>query len=88
MINAKYSIILLNLTLGVSFSWYYDCAKAKSPKEASYNTLLLEIKQIYEKSSATYASPRTVEDLYDRGIPVGNNRETIIMREVGIVRLT
>jgi len=85
--SAEHSIILLCQTLGVSRSIYYDLAKAKSVPEVSDKTLLLEIKQIHEKSRATYGSPR-ITNLQYRGIRVGHNRVARFMREIGIIERT
>ena len=86
--TAEHSITVLCQTLGVSRSGYYDWTKAKSVREASDKTLLLEIKQIHERSRASYGSPRITKDLQDRGIRVGHNRVARLMREVGIIGRT
>jgi transposase InsO family protein len=86
--SAEHSITFLCQTLGVSRSGYYDWIKAKSLREAPDKTPLLEIKQIHERSRATYGSPRIVRDLQDRGIRMGHNRVARLMREVGIVGCT
>ena len=87
-ISAEHSITVLRQTLGVSRSGFYDWTKAKSVREASDNTFLLDIKQIHEKSRATYGSPVITKDLLDRGIRVCHNRVARLMREVGIVGRT
>jgi len=86
--SAEHEIKFLCYTLGVSRSGYYDWTKAKSVREASDKTLLVQIKKIYAHSRATYGSPRIVRDLQDRGKRVGHNRVARLMREVGIVGRT
>jgi len=86
--SAEHGITFLCQTLGVSRGGYYDWTKAKSVREASDKALLLEIKQIHERSRATYGSPRITKDLQDRGTRVGHNRVARLMREVGIIGST
>ena len=50
--------------------------------------LLVEIKQIYAHTRATYGSPRIVIYLQDCGIRVGHKRVARLMCEVGIVGRT
>ena len=86
--SAEQEIKFLCDTLGVLGSGYYDWTNPKSVRETSDKTLLVEFKQIYAHSSATYGSPRIVRDLQDRGIRVGHNRVARLSREVGIVGST
>jgi transposase InsO family protein len=86
--SAEHEIKFLCDTPGVSRSGYYDWTKAKIVLEASNKTLLLEIKQIHERSQATNGNPCITKDLQDRWIRVGHNRVARLMREVGIIDRT
>jgi putative transposase len=85
--SAEHSITVLCQTLGISRSGYYDWTKAKSVREASDKTLLLEIKQILERSLSNVWKP-VYNKRFTRSWDTGHNRVARLMREVGIIGRT
>ena len=69
------------MTLGVSYSGYYDWLGRAPSKRAQANiTLTEQIKQAHTMSDATYGMPRIRAELADRGIVASRKRIARLMR--------
>jgi putative transposase len=73
-------------TLGVSCSGYYAWKdRSTSPRQRRRIWLAGEIAEVHEASGGTYGALRVTAELKrGRGIRVGHNAVSLIMREMGI----
>ena len=72
--------------LRVSRSGYYDWFDRPESQRCKENKVLVkEIKEIHEKSSGTYGSPRIADDLHDLGYSCSRPKVARLMRANGII---
>ena len=73
-------------TLGVSNSGYYAWLKRpESPRSLENQRLLMEIREVHQKSRKTYGSPRIHAELNETGHACSKYRVARLMRQHGIV---
>lgn len=69
----------------VSRSAYYAWQNGKSSKRTtSNNTMIKEIRVVYNNSKGTYGSPRIAKELNSKGISVSKRRVAKLMKKEGI----
>jgi putative transposase len=80
-----YSVRRMCSLLGVSPSGYYAWARrASSPRAQADETLLAQIRAIYQRSRGTYGAPRIHFELASQAIRVSRKRVARLMREAGL----
>jgi putative transposase len=90
--KAMFTIRALCRTLGVPESSYYDwnlhgraVVEARAERDA---VLVAEIRRVHEASTATYGSPRIVDELNDDGVVVSERKVAELMAANGIAGLS
>ncbi|MFD2272313.1 IS3 family transposase [Undibacterium arcticum] len=83
--QAMYPVHTMCRLLEVSASGYYAwLGRPPSQHSRSDTQLLVHIRQIHERSKATYGMPRVRAELAMQGILVGGKRVARLMREAGL----
>lgn len=82
---ASFPVRAMCRVMGVSSSGYYASRRREPSQRQTDNELLvLEIKQVHERSRAIYGSPRVTRELRERGRRVSKKRVAKRMKEHGI----
>lgn len=85
MSRSEFEVGKMCRVLGVSRSGYYAWRrKPVSVREEENEKLVLEIREIHERSRGTYGSPRVHAELRERGYRIGRNRVARLMKRHGI----
>jgi putative transposase len=83
--QAKHSVRLMCRLLEVSASGYYAWSKRpRSKRGQADEELLVKIREIHQRSRATYGAPRVQAELAAEGHRVGRKRVARLMREAGL----
>jgi putative transposase len=83
--QAKHSVRLMCRLLEVSASGYYAWSKRPDSKRGRDDEeLLIRIREIHQRSRATYGAPRVHAELTAEGHRVGRKRVARLMREAGL----
>ena len=84
--RGQYPIARLCRTVGINRSGYYKWRnRAPSVRDQLDAVLLVEIKDIHDRSRGTYGAPRVLGQLARRGFRVGQKRVARLMRNANLV---
>ena len=83
--QAAYPVATMCRLLGVSTSGFYAWRdRAPSARAQADTQLLVQIRQIHERSRETYGRPRVHAELTEQGVRVSPKRVSRLMRAAGL----